>query len=107
MDRKEIIKIFITISLIIVGNFLEAYGQKSPMDVYETDMKLEYERHNIANITKYILNHKEIGKSEFVLDGKLYKMKVKDAKTSGGYVRNPNSKDNEWVEGESLNFYVR
>jgi len=86
-----------------------SYGQsQSPMDVYETNMKIEYQRHNIGNITNYILNHKELGKTEFVLDGKLYKMKViKNTKLSGGYVRGSSSRENDWVEGESLKFFVK
>lgn len=77
------------------------------MDVYEDNMKEEYRLHDIASITNYILKHKEIGKSEFVLNGRFYKMKVENSGLSGGYVRNPNSKNNEWVEGESLLFTVK
>jgi hypothetical protein len=96
---------FTLITLLFLS--INAFGQKSPMDIYEDKMKEEYRLHHIATITDYILNHKEIGKSEFVLNGRRYKMKVKDSKVSGGYVRSDNTKESEWVEGESLQFCVK
>lgn len=92
------------ITLLLCVNF--AFAQ-SPMDEYEKDMKKEYNLHHIPQITKYILNHKEIGKSEFVLEGKLYKLKVKNSSMSGGYVRGSSTRENDWVKGESLQFLVK
>lgn len=86
---------------------LNSFGQISPMDEYERDMLEEYRLHNIANLTDYILTHKEIGKSEFVLDGKLYKLKVKKSAMSGGYIKNPTAKDNDWIAGESLQYVIK
>jgi hypothetical protein len=106
MKRNEIIRLVFTICLIILGNILEGYAQ-SPMDDYEKNMKTEYKQHDIGTLTNYILDHKEIGKSEFILDGKLYKMKVKESNLSGGYIQKPNSKNNEWVQAESLQFFIK
>jgi hypothetical protein len=98
-------KVFI-ITLLLLSSIL-SFGQNSPMDEYEADMQEEYRLHNIGRITEYILTHKETGKSEFVLDGKLYKMKVKESAMSGGYVRGSSTRDNDWIEGESLLFVVK
>lgn len=94
----------LTIILLLCVNF--AFPQ-SPMDRYEADMKEEYQLHNIGGIIRYFMNNKEVGKSEFVIDGKLYKMKVKESPMSGGYVRGSSSRENDWIEAESLQFVIK